>query len=89
MPTTTINLTDGLHDWIAGKIAGGNYNNASEVIREGLRLLRAQEEMRELEMKLLRQKVLTGLNQAERGEFSGRNVKKIIADSKKLLKKNG
>lgn len=38
-------------------------------------------------MELLRKKVLTGLNQAERCEFSGRNVKKIIADSKSLLKK--
>lgn len=51
--------------------------------------MRKQEEMRALEMELLRKKVLTGLNQAERGEFSGRNVKKIIADSKNLLKKKG
>ncbi len=48
--------------------------------------MREHEEMNELEMELLRKKVLTGLNQAERGEFSGRNVKKIISDSKKLLK---
>ena len=89
MPTTSINLTDGLHDWIVEKVTSGNYNNASEVIREGLRLMREQEELRELELELLRQKVLIGLNQAKRGEFSGRNVKKIIADSKKLLKKNG
>lgn len=82
MPTTTINLTDGLNSWISEKVSSGNYNNASEVIREGLRLMREKEDKSQLEMELLRQKVLTGLGQAERGEFSKRNIKQIIADAK-------
>ena len=85
MPTTSVNLTDGLSDWIARKVATGNYNNASEVIREGLRTLRQQEEKHTLELDLLRQKILTGLNQADHGEFSNRNVKKIISDSKRRI----
>ena len=88
MPTTSINLTDGLTDWIAQKVASGNYNNASEVIRDGLRTLRLQDEKNALELDLLRQKILTGLNQADHGEYSKRNVKKIIADTKKKIAKN-
>jgi len=82
MPTTTINLTDGLSEWIAGKVASGNYNNASEVIRESLRSLRAQDERDHFELELLRQKVMTGLDQAERGEFSNKDMKTIIKDAK-------
>ena len=84
MPTTTVNLTDGLHEWIAAKVASGNYNNASEVIRESLRLLRNQEKKQALELEYMRRKVMTGLTEAERGEFSSKNVEDIFEEIKTL-----
>ena len=83
MPTTSVNLTDSLFEWINTKVAAGEYNNASEVFREALRLMKSRDERGELELANLRQKVAAGLAQAERGEFSPRDVRQIIADAKK------
>jgi len=85
MPTTSVNLTDSLAEWVAQQVGSGAYKNASEVIREGLRTLKQQDEKNALELDLMRQKILTGLNQADHGDYSKRNVKKIIADTKKKI----
>lgn len=42
-----ISLTPELEQFIDGKIESGGYNNASEVIREGLRLLKESDEIRQ------------------------------------------
>lgn len=47
MPTRNVNLTDHFDRFIEKRITSGRYSNASEVVREGLRLL----ELRELENK--------------------------------------
>ena len=41
-----ISLTPELEQFVQGKVESGLYNNASEVIREGLRLLKEQDEIR-------------------------------------------
>jgi len=41
-----ISLTPELERLVADKVASGLYNNASEVIREGLRLLKEHDEVR-------------------------------------------
>ena len=41
-----ISLTPELERFVQGKVASGLYNNASEVIREGLRLLKEHDEVR-------------------------------------------
>ncbi len=41
-----ISLTPELERFIDGKVDSGLYNNASEVIREGLRLLKEHDEVR-------------------------------------------
>lgn len=77
--TTTMNisLTDELAAIVNAKVQSGMYNNASEVMREGLRALVAQEEQRTLERELIRQHIMQGLEQAERGEFSSLSVMDI------------
>ena len=50
MPTRNVNLTDKLDRFVAKKIKSGHYENASEVVRAGLRSLERQE--REFEAKL-------------------------------------
>ena len=82
MPTTSINITDQLNEWIAAKVNSGDYNNASEVFREGLRLLKARDEREKLEIELLIQKVNTGVAQANSNNFSPRDIRTIIADTK-------
>ena len=41
-----VSLTPELEQFVDGKVKSGLYNNASEVIREGLRLLKEHDEIR-------------------------------------------
>ena len=50
MPTRNVNLTEELDRFVTEKLASGRYENASEVVRAGLRSLERDE--REYEAKL-------------------------------------
>ena len=52
-----VSLTPEWEEWIQSKVNGGMYHSASEVIRAGLRLLREQDEIREMKLRLLREEV--------------------------------
>ena len=41
-----VSLTPELEKFVVSKVESGLYNNASEVVREGLRLLKEQDEIR-------------------------------------------
>ena len=59
-----ISLTPELEEFVDGKVESGLYNNASEVIREGLRLLKEHDEIRVK----WREQIERGWLQAQRGE---------------------
>jgi antitoxin ParD1/3/4 len=65
MPTRNVVLTDHLAGVVDGLVAKGRYQNASEAIREGVRLL----EREEAEMEGFLARIMVGYEQAERGEF--------------------
>lgn len=44
MPTRNVNLTDVLEQFVATTVASGRYENASEVVRAGLRVLQIPEQ---------------------------------------------
>ncbi len=52
----TVALTERDQDFISSQIADGEYNNASEVVRAGLRVL----EQKQLALKALRQAIAKG-----------------------------
>lgn len=64
-----VSLTPELEKFVQAKVASGRYQTASEVIREGLRLLEEREQTREIASKELRAKILRGSKQADCGEF--------------------
>ena len=66
MPTRNVVLTDSQTDLIDRLIADGRYQNASEALRAGLRLL----EREEAEMTALRDRLAAGLEEARSGVLS-------------------
>ena len=67
--TLNISLTPELDRFINARVASGRYQSASEVVREGLRLLEEREEHRQTALQELRQLIAVGLEEAKRGEL--------------------
>ena len=61
-----VSLTPELEKLVEDKVSSGMYQTASEVIREGLRLLRERDQF----IESLRRDVRAGFEAAERGEFT-------------------
>ncbi len=60
-----VSLTSELEKYVSEKVASGLYHSASEVIREGLRLLKDQDALREIRLNELRQQIQEGLDSGE------------------------
>jgi antitoxin ParD1/3/4 len=80
MPTRNVNLTDHYDHLIQALIASGQYKNASEVMRAGLRLL--EQEAREDEEKLvvLRRLASEAFDSLDRGEGARLEGDQELAD---------
>ena len=63
-----VSLTPELEEMVAQKVKSGLYNSASEVVREGLRLVREQDQLREIRLNELRAEIQKGIDSLERGE---------------------
>jgi antitoxin ParD1/3/4 len=63
-----VSLTPELEKLVTEKVESGLYQSASEVIREGLRLLDNQDRIREVHLNEVRRKIEAGLDQLDRGE---------------------
>ncbi len=66
-------LTPSLEQFVRDLADSGDYNNASEVVREAIRLLKRAEERRALKMARLRAAIRDGDEALARGEFSDLN----------------
>jgi antitoxin ParD1/3/4 len=63
-----VSLTPELEKFVASKVQSGRYQSASEVIREGLRLLDDQDRLRAARLEEVRGKIQLGLDELNRGE---------------------
>jgi antitoxin ParD1/3/4 len=79
MTTKNISLTDHYSELVDNLVASGKYKNASEVVREGLRLLeqRTTEDSRRVE--LLQQLAAEGFRQLDQGAGVGLKTNGQIA----------
>ncbi len=66
-------LTPSLEQFVRDLANSGEYNNASEVVREAIRLLKRAEERRALKMERLRAAIGDGDEALARGEFTDLN----------------
>jgi antitoxin ParD1/3/4 len=78
MPTRNINLTPEMDQLVDSKIQSGQYANASEVLRAGLRALEADEREDQARLEALRTAVQAGIDSGEaKGDVIGRIRERI------------
>lgn len=76
-----VSLTPKLEGFVKAKVKTGDYNNASEVVREALRLLQREEEVvRERKAARLRKALQAGLDGPD---VEGFDIKKVVRRLKK------
>ncbi|MFQ5789262.1 MAG: type II toxin-antitoxin system ParD family antitoxin [Acidobacteriota bacterium] len=63
-----VSLTPELEKLVQEKVKSGRYNSASEVMREALRLLEEQDQLRAIRLEEVRQRIAAGLESLDRGE---------------------
>jgi len=64
-----VSLTPELEQFVQSRLASGRYQTASEVVREGLRLLEEREEARATALNEIRAKIRRGIEQADQEEL--------------------
>ena len=85
MKTTSVALGSYFDDFIASTIQTGRYNNASEVVRAGLRLL----EEREQKVAQLRNAIQEGINSGRNDAFDPEtNLKQLKAKTYEQISSN-
>lgn len=72
-----ISLTEPLENIVKDKVETGLYNNASEVIRDALRVMLKHEEAEKTAYAEMKRQALMGHEQALKGEFSDRTPEEI------------
>lgn len=69
---------------IAEKVDTGMYSSASEVIREGLRILFEKDSVKELQAQLFKEEIAKGLVQLDAGMKSDRSVLDILQEAQDI-----
>jgi len=63
-----LSLTPSLESFVRRRAQSGDYNNASEVVRDAIRLLKRTEDYRQLKLQQLRMAIQEGDAAIERGD---------------------
>ena len=78
MPTRNVVLTDHQAALVEQLVESGRYQNASEVLRDGLRLIESREAEDKARLKALRDAARVGVDDIEAGRFRTRQSPKRI-----------
>ena len=65
-----VSLTVELETLVNEKVKSGMYHSASEVIREGLRLLKEQDQLKQMRLVEIRQSVMQGVTAIAEGRYT-------------------
>jgi antitoxin ParD1/3/4 len=80
VPTRNVNLTEHFDRFIDAGISSGRFSNASEVVREGLRLLEQREQEDRAKLKWLRAAVKEATDAIDEGAYTVLNSDREIRD---------
>ncbi len=78
MPTRNVHLTEHFDSLIATGIESGQFSNASEVVREGLRLLEQRQQEDKARIESLRSAAQQGIDAIERGDYTTLRSRAVI-----------
>ena len=81
MPTRNINLTEHYNQFVEEQVEAGKYQNASEVLRAGLRLLEQQAQTEEQKLTLLKKLATEGFEALDQGQGLSFSGEKQLADA--------
>ena len=70
MPTRNISLTPEQDAFVEKVVDAGEYQNASEAIRDALRVLQQRRKEDSLRLKALRAQIKVGIDAIDRGDFA-------------------
>lgn len=82
-----ISLTPELEKLVKQKVESGLYLSASEVVREGLRLLQERDGLRRFHVDQLRKQIFPGIFELENGEYSDYDVATLKAHIESIKNK--
>ena len=88
-----ISLTKEFEQYVTQKVESGLYHSASEVIRDGLRLMKERDELHQGRLAELRREIAVGVDQADRGQvrpFTEETTARVKARGRnRLASQNG
>lgn len=64
-----VNIGPVFEQFVADLLQTGLYQSQSEILREGLRLLKEREDLKDMRLGDLRREIAKGIAEADRGEF--------------------
>jgi antitoxin ParD1/3/4 len=70
MPTRNVVLSEHQHELVERLVQSGRYQNASEVLREGLRLIEERERVEKAKLKALKQAARQGWADVSAGRYA-------------------
>ncbi len=70
MPTRNVVLSEQQHELVETLVQSGRYQNASEVLREGLRLIEERERIEQAKLKALKQAARRGWADVSAGRYA-------------------
>jgi antitoxin ParD1/3/4 len=73
--TINVSLTPQLEEMVRQKVSGGLYNSVSEVVREALRLMDAQDRLQAVKLEQLRQDIQNGLESGDPTPWNAEETK--------------
>ena len=80
-----VNLGSSFDAFVAKMLDTGLYQSQSEVLREGLRLLKEREELKALRLAQIRREIAIGAAEADRGELL--EGTQVFRELRKAIKK--
>lgn len=89
MPTRNVVLTDHQAALVEKLVSSGRYQNASEVLREGLRLVEQREAEDTYRLQALRSAVKLGIDDIEAGRFHSFHSKESLQTHLKSIARKG